>query len=82
MPDLSEKGLKWMRENCEERPRISLGWMGPFISMVNVVHPETVKTILKGSGKNLDWLQTCEEGVLSLNVPQIFSRTQKSQVKI
>ncbi|WAR03344.1 CP4F2-like protein [Mya arenaria] len=49
MPDLCEAGLKWMRENCGLRPRISIGWMGPFIGMVNVVHPDTVKVVLKSS---------------------------------
>ncbi|KAH3883802.1 hypothetical protein DPMN_007770 [Dreissena polymorpha] len=49
MPDLSEAGLAWMRENTDKRPLISLGWMGPVIAMVNVVHPETVKVILKSS---------------------------------
>lgn len=53
MPGLSEAGLKFMRDNCALRPRISVGWMGPFIGMVNLVHPDTVKVILKGSGINI-----------------------------
>ncbi|XP_053375081.1 ultra-long-chain fatty acid omega-hydroxylase-like [Mercenaria mercenaria] len=72
MPGLNEEALKWMHDNCTERPKISSGWLGPFIPMVNIVHADTIKDILKSSapksrslyGLVMSWLG---EGLLVSN---------------
>lgn len=72
MPGLNEEALKFMRDNCELRPKISVGWLGPFLPMVNVLHADTVKIILKSTapksrnvyGLVMSWLG---EGLLVSN---------------
>lgn len=49
MPGLNEAAFEWMFKNVTERPRLSLGWLSSFLPMVNVVHADTVKVILKSS---------------------------------
>lgn len=71
-PGLNEAGLKYQREQMAKNPKLSKGWIGPFVCMVQVNHPDTVKVILKSSepksrhiyGLIIDWLG---EGLLISN---------------
>ncbi|XP_067650787.1 cytochrome P450 4F4-like [Haliotis asinina] len=48
-PGPNEEGLKFQRQMTTNFPYCSLAWLGPFLSMLVVNHPDTVKTILKTS---------------------------------
>ncbi|XP_021372772.1 phylloquinone omega-hydroxylase CYP4F2-like isoform X1 [Mizuhopecten yessoensis] len=48
-PGPNEAGLKYQRDMTALYPRVSRGWLGPFIPLIIVNHPETVKAIMKTS---------------------------------
>ncbi|XP_060077843.1 cytochrome P450 4F2-like isoform X3 [Ylistrum balloti] len=48
-PGPNEAGLKYQRDMTALFPRISRAWLGPFIPLIIVNHPETVKAIMKTS---------------------------------
>ncbi|KAK7087546.1 hypothetical protein V1264_021582 [Littorina saxatilis] len=48
-PGPDERGLKFQREMTAMFPRVSSAWMGPFLPMIMVSHPETIRIILKTS---------------------------------
>ena len=50
MPGINDEAFKWMYELNKIFPKLSLGWHGPFLPVVNVLHADTVKVILKSSG--------------------------------
>ena len=49
-PGPDDRGLKFQREMTAMFPRVVSAWMGPFLPMLIVAHPETVRIILKSSG--------------------------------
>ncbi|KAK3599085.1 hypothetical protein CHS0354_024413 [Potamilus streckersoni] len=48
-PGPNEAGLAFQRKQTEKYPKIVRGWLGPFIALITVHHPDTVKIILRSS---------------------------------
>lgn len=48
-PGINDEGLKYQRTTTAEYPKVSRGWMGPFLPVVFVYHPDTIRVVLKSS---------------------------------
>ncbi|XP_033747773.1 cytochrome P450 4F22-like isoform X1 [Pecten maximus] len=48
-PGPNEAGLKFQRDMTALFPRVSRAWLGPFLPLIIVNHPDTVKAIMKTS---------------------------------
>ncbi|XP_076107037.1 ultra-long-chain fatty acid omega-hydroxylase-like isoform X1 [Mytilus galloprovincialis] len=48
-PGINDEGLKFQREETRLFPKVTRGWLGPFLPMLFVYHPETTKIVLKSS---------------------------------
>ena len=52
-PGPNEAGLAYERMTTVKRPRTSGDWRGPFLPCVCCKHPDTMKSLLKSSGKRV-----------------------------